>query len=451
MINKGKSLKKIILIAPLPKANSRTPSPLRIPQITLYYLAALTPGDRYEIKTIDEEYTDINLDEPCDMVGISIMTSNSTRGYYLADEFRKRGRKVVLGGIHATVLPDEALQHADAVCVGEAETIWHRMLDDFEHGKLQGKYTGEYPQLDNPAIAPQPALHLAPRNMWDVKGLVTTRGCPYHCSFCCVHKFYGPKIRHVPPKMIAQTMDQYDTKYWMFMDDNILGNPQKAEALFDEIAPLKKTWLSQGSIAHLRNATLVKKMAQSGCGGIFFGVENVTQTGRGHFAKNKKHMPYLEDTIKRFQDLGMIFHASLIFGLDNDTIDTFKETLEFLMRNKIVSVTFNLLTPYPGTQLYEEFNREGRIITDDWTKYDHSSVVFRPAHFTPAELMEHYLTIRKEFYSYGSIAKRIWTSPHPIFSLLMNIAYRSGIKNQLRDFHSGLSQIKFTHPEAPNL
>ena len=400
-----------------------------VPQLGLHILEGLTPPE-HEVKILEEEVSEINIEEPCDLVGISCMTANAPRAYRLADEFRQRGRKVVLGGVHPSILPDEAMRHADAVVVGEAEGVWNEVLADAASGALRRRY--HRPDSDLERYIPVRKGSFARKSLFRILPVMTTRGCPFDCDFCCVSDLFGKRIRHLPVVNVVRFIQETGAKRYLFLDDNIIGDPRYARELFAGIKPLGIKWVGQASVSFSRDRELMKLAADSGCRGLFFGVESVSVAQLQRMRKSFKDMALLEDAIQRIRDAGIFFHASLIFGFDEDTKAIFPETLEFLTRNKITTATFNVLTPYPGTRLYEQFRREGRLLTGDWRYYDHATVVFRPRNMSPYELQEGKTWVKREFSRLSSILRRLPANmSHPFIHIAMNLAIR---KNAIEDY-----------------
>jgi radical SAM superfamily enzyme YgiQ (UPF0313 family) len=432
---------KLLLVSPCRDENIRFAHSLRIPQIALNIIASLTP-QYYEIKIIEEEIEDVNLDEECDIVGISTMTSNAPRAYRMAGEFKKRGRTVVMGGVHPTVLPEEAIRYSDAVVIGEAEDTWSTLLDDFEQGKLQKFYKSSQPDVTN---YPLPNRGLTPKSkaLFDVKPIVTTRGCPYDCDFCVVPKFFGRKLRSLPVEKVVCDIEASNGKIFLFLDDNIIGRPKYAKELFKALEPLKIKWVGQASMSFVKDTELMRLAARSGCAVLFFGLESVSTAALKRMGKSFKQLEDNEEAIKKIKGFGIVFHASMVFGFDEEEKSIFEETLEFLVRNKISTVSFNVLTPYPGTRIYDRFKKEGRLLTEDWKYYDHNTVVFKPKNMTPQELMEGHLWVRRKFYSLGSIAKRFsGTLSHPLLYTAMNFGYRKSIKEDLENLDNEISRLQ---------
>lgn len=413
---------KILLLSPGTDVSRKTRTGLMIPQLALHILAGLTPPE-HEVKIVEEEIEDIDLEEPCDLVGISCMTSNAPRAYYLAGEFKRRGKTVVLGGVHPTLLPEEALAAADAVVQGEAEGVWEQLLADFAQGRLQPRYHGPSPSLER--YIPLHNRQATRKRLFNVLPVMSTRGCPYSCEFCCVSDLFGKKIRHVPVANVVRDIEESGGKIFIFLDDNIIGNPAYAKALFAAIKPLKIKWVGQASISFVRDTHLMELAVQSGCAALFFGVESVLASQMQRMRKAVKTIPDLEAAIKKVRDMGIHFHASFVFGFDDDTPAVFPETLEFLQKTKIATASINVLTPYPGTRLYEQFKAEGRLLSTDWKYYDHNTVVFRPKHMSPYELQTGVNWVKREFTRLRAIFGRLpanWS--HPWLFLAMNLAAR---------------------------
>ncbi len=375
-----------------------------IPQLALYILEGLTP-EEHEVRLIEEETEFIDLEQECDLVGISCMTANAPRAYELCKEFKKRNKTVILGGVHPTILPEEALQYADCVVVGEAEGVWESLLKDFQNNNLQRKYHDPIPDLSK--YYPKDFSKILKRKLFNLIPIMTSRGCPYHCDFCCVTDLFGKKMRHVPVENVVRDIKESGTKNFMFLDDNIIGHPAYAKELFKAIKPLKIKWVGQASVSLLVNDDeLMQLAADSGCKALFFGIESVSTEQLKSMRKAIKEIEHLESALKKIKKMGILIHASMVFGFDNDTKEIFHDTVRFLIKNKVSTVSFNILTPYPGTKTYEDLKREDRLITNDWKYYDHNTVVFKPRNMTPYELQIGKINARKKFYRLSSVLKR---------------------------------------------
>ena len=412
---------KILLVSPVRDPHKFTNKGILIPQLALFILQGLTPK-KHEVKLVEEEYMELDLEEECDVVAISCLTSNAYRGYRIADSFREKGKIVVMGGIHPSLLPDEALEHADTVVIGEAEGVWEKILDDIESGNLQERYHEPNPDLDR--YIPKDFSTLSKKRMYNLVPLQTSRGCPYNCDFCCVTDIFGKKITLIPVKHIVRDIKESGARNFIFLDDNIIGNQKYARELFTALIPLKIRWVGQSSISFARNIEIMELAKKSGCRGLFIGLESVLETNTNKYKKLKS----LEDTqqsIKKILKMGILIQASVIFGFDEDTHETFGETIKFLVKNRISLASINALTPYPGTRVFEQLKEAGRLLHEKWEYYDHHTVVFKPKNMTPLELQIGKIKAKSDFSKILSIAVRILGNLRmPAFYLAVNLGYR---------------------------
>jgi len=418
---------KILLISPAVDAEKRTNKWLMMPQLALYILEGLTPPV-HEVTVIEEETGNVDPDEDCDLVGISCMTANAPRAYELCAEFRKRGKTVVLGGVHPSILPDEAIQHANSVVVGEAEGVWETLLYDFQHHNLQKKYYNPNPDLQN--YVPKDFSTVINKSRFHIIPIMTTRGCPYDCDFCCVTNLFGEKIRHIPIENVVRDIKESGAKNFLFLDDNIIGHKKYAKELFKAIKPLKIKWGGQASVSLLvEDDELLQLAAESGCKSLFVGIESVSLEQLKSMRKGIREIAHLEKSLKKIKKMGILIHASMVFGFDNDNPKTFEETVTFLKKNKVSTASFNVLTPYPGTRVYDNLKEENRLTTTDWKFYDHNTVVFQPKNMTPYELQMGKIHARKKFYSFTSLINRMTGNLYnPLTYLLMNYGHVKQVK-----------------------
>ncbi len=402
-----------------------------MPQLALYILEGLTP-EEHDVHIIEEETSPVDLDQECDLVGISCMTANAPRAYELCREFKTRGKTVLLGGVHPTILPEEALEHADCVVVGEAEGVWDMLLKDFQNNELKEKYHNPKPDLDK--YVRKDFKKILKNRLFNIIPVMTTRGCPYNCDFCCVTNLFGRKIRHMPIENVISDIKDSGAKNIMFLDDNIIGHPKYAKALFKAIKPLNVNWVGQASVSLLvADDELMQLAAESGCKAMFFGIESVSVDQLKTLRKALKEIEHLESALKKIKKMGILIHASMVFGFDNDTKEIFSETVEFLIKNKVSTVSFNVLTPYPGTKIYDELKSEGRLTTTDWKYYDHNTVVFKPKNMTPYELQMGKINARKKFYSLPSVLKRLSGNMYnPKLYLPMNYGHMKQVRIEAR-------------------
>lgn len=400
---------RIRIIAPTlarKKAKRLEGAAFQLPPLALPVLAGLTP-DHHEIKIIDENIDNIDFNSGADLVAITSMTSTAPRAYEIADRFRSRGAKVVMGGIHASALPEEALQHADSVVIGEAEGVWPRLITDFERKALKRIYKNEhFPDLTN---LPPPRYDLLNTKKYTTTAIThVSRGCPNACNFCTVTKFFGRRYRMRPIEDVVSEVRNFKSRFIGFFDDNIAGNPGYAERLFDALRREKVMWASQASIGIVKNRPLLKKAARSGCKGLFVGFESIHEEGIDEVHKPVNKKKDFFEAVKILNDHGIVVMGSFILGLDTDPPDIFERTLEFTMKSNIDLVQFCILTPFPGTPLFARLQKENRILHYDWAKYDIGNPVFRPRNIDPDLLKEKVDWMWREFYSGKKILTRIF-------------------------------------------
>lgn len=396
---------KILLVAPCQLADQR-PNSMDIPQLTLSLIAALTPPE-HEIEIVEEVYGEcVNFDGDYDVIGISIMTQTAIRGYQVANEFRKRGKTVVFGGIHATSMPEEAIHYGNAVVIGEAEGLWDIVLEDIRHNRLKSFYKlDKLPDLQS-HIKPRRDLIKCSSGRFSIAPIETTRGCPYNCDFCSVSRFFGTRQRHKPIPDVMGDIESCEQKNLFFLDDNITGDKRYAKDLFREMIPLKKIWVGQASIQISKDPELMQLAYKSGCRALLIGFESMSDSGINQYRKTLKTIDENVLAVKKLQDNGIMTMASLIFGLDSDTKEVFDVAHDFLTRSKAAFFQACVMTPYPGTPVFTKLKEEGRILTDDWTRYDASKVIIRPENLSPDELLEGYNKMKYHFYSNKSILQR---------------------------------------------
>jgi radical SAM superfamily enzyme YgiQ (UPF0313 family) len=429
-------VKRLLLVSPLaPRSLLGASFNYRLPCLGLLRVAALTPGD-WEVVILDERVRPIDVDQAADLVGITAMTCTVNRAYTIADEFRSRGVPVVMGGIHATAVPNEALRHCDSVVVGEAEELWPVVLRDAQSRRLRPLY--RHP-------AGPPALDRLPPVNWDlyrplsylpVHFVETTRGCPLDCEFCAVTTFFGGRYRSRPLDDVLTELaslkpfDGYILKNVVFfVDDNIISNRAYARALLERIAHWDIRWLAHASVNLARDEGLLKLCQRSGCMGVLIGFETLSaHTMRSIGRKSRLSMDYL-DAIRRIHDHGIGIDGSFVFGFDNDDESVFDRTLEFVLRAKVEAPYFSVLTPYPGTRLHARLASERRILSEDWSLYDTSHVVIQPRQLTADQLQQGYFRVFREAYSKEGMNVRLKdTSSSRHFFVPMNFGFRDSIE-----------------------
>jgi radical SAM superfamily enzyme YgiQ (UPF0313 family) len=395
-------------------------------------LAAHTPDD-VELTFRDDGLEPIDLDRESDapdLVGISVSSKTAARSYAIADAYRKRGTRVVLGGIHVTALPNEALAHADAVVSGEAEGIWETVIADAKSGKI-GRSTsllsrGVYKHTEWPSLEglPRPRRHLARSVKYVPFDVVqTTRGCPFPCEFCSVSTYNGTTFRFRPVREVIAELEEVGPRV-LFGDDNVMIHTRYSRELFEAMVPLKKHWVAQASLAALHRVENIEVMARAGCRALFIGFESV-DPGAVRLAGKKQNKPAkYREIVKMLSDHGIAVWGSFVFGLDDDTRDSFARTVDFCVEAKVTMALFALLTPYPGTRLYKRLKEEGRLLRDDWwLSHDHDTGApfFEPKNLSRDELRAGWVDAWRSMYSYRSILKRYdFATDH---SWIQNVAY----------------------------
>ncbi len=382
---------------------------LNFQQITMPYLAAFVPA-HWEVIHIDEAVTPVDVALPVDLVGITFHTPSAAHVYDLAAQFRRRGIPVVLGGPHVTLVPDEAQPHADAIFVGEAETTWPQFLRDFEQGQYAQRYQPDRP----PALTDVPMARkdLFHRRDYTAGRLFATRGCFYNCDFCALVVMYQRQVRKRPVAAVAAEYASFPGKVIIFWDDNLANDRDYAKSLFRAIVPYNKWWSSQASLQAGEDDEFLEWAARSGCKQLFIGLESVSQASMNEVHKGFNRVEKYARVIERIHAHGIAVQTGIVFGFDHDTETVFGETLDFLEATGVQNATFNILTPYPGTRLYQRLEAEGRILTRDWSQYNgRAAVVFQPRQMSPETLLEGYRYANQRFYSPPSIARRLARSP----------------------------------------
>lgn len=378
--------------------------------ITLPYLAALTPPD-WEVRIVDECFEPVNFDEPCDLVGISFMSHHAPRAYQIADEFRQRGAPVVMGGFHASAIPQEALAHCDAVVVGEAELVWSELLEDRKRGTLQPVYQGA--TLHDMKGLPVPRYDLLDLKRYQMPAVEhfipvqTSRGCPYNCRFCEVTRLYGRTYRFRPVPEVIQEIEALGGRSIYFVDDNIAANRRRARELFEALKPLKVNWTGLINMATGKDPELLDLMVESGCKHVNIGMESINRASLLEMSKPINRVEDYQLILRNLRERGIFFSLNLVFGLDSDTLETFEETVQFLRQEKVPMAFIFIVTPRVGTALREDMEKEGRLLHNDWTRYAGWSCVYRPVKMSPEELEAAFWRAYRQFYSPLSILQRL--------------------------------------------
>ncbi len=395
----------------------------QLPSFSLQMVAAATPPN-WEVVMADEVHDHIPFDGDFTLVGITAMTHQAVRAYKIADAFRAKGIPVVLGGIHPTVLPGEARLHADAVVIGEAEPVWEGLLDDLLAGRLRDSYRAPIPTGNRLTVPRARREILAGRRYLTTKTLQAGRGCPYDCPFCTVTNYFGNTFRYRDPEEVLAELRSFNRGLMVFLDDNLLGDPERAKPILAGMKGLGLRWGGQANLRFAEDPELIRLVAESGCAGIFVGIESVTGSHANHPKTGSRYTQ--ADLIKRIRDAGIVVEASIIFGFDDHDEGIFEKTVRYLEECKPSLPTFHLLTPYPGTALFRRFDEEGRLLHKDWKRYNHSEVVYRPRLMSAERLYRGWIEARKEAYTWPAVLSRVLANPHGRLTTLAYNVLRKG-------------------------
>jgi radical SAM superfamily enzyme YgiQ (UPF0313 family) len=369
------------------------------------YVAACLPS-HVQVRIIDEDLEPVDFETDADLIGISFMTYNAPRAYQIADRFRlEKGKPVIFGGYHPTFLPEEAIEHADAVCIGDAEPNVPQMFQDFENGRLDRFYDDK---LDSLAGLPVPDRGLIRRqNYAPIDAIQATRGCHYRCSFCSVAAFHQNRFRIRPVDEVIAELKTLGRNV-LYMDDNLIGDREYAKQLFTEMIPLRKRWFSQCGIGIAYDQELLRLANLSGCRGLFIGFESLSEQGlRGYKKQSNLGKDYLQ-AVQRLHAARIAVFAGFVLGGDEDTPEVFANTLDFLLQANVEALQATRLTPFPGTPLFEDLGRQGRIFDRDWSHYDFNHVVFNPLNMSCEALDRGVAWLMSQFYARKNMARRLW-------------------------------------------
>ena len=394
------------------------------PPLSLLTLAGLTPEDRYRMIVRDEHVESIEVEDDVDLVAMTVYVSSAHRAYEAADQYRRRGAKVILGGIHPTTLPEEAAQHADAVCIGPAEPVWPDILRDFERGRLKQFYRAACP--GSAALVPNARRDLMnPKAYLVAQTMVTSRGCPHACDFCYKTSFWGKGYYESRAlDRIESELASFPNKFVFFLDDNFLGDRGRARAIFRMLRDSGMVWQASASLDVTRDDAFLDEAYESGCRSLFVGFESLSPRNMKQANKRVNAATDYAEAIRRFHDGGIMLNASFVYGFDWDSPDVFDRTLDFAIANKIETATFHVLTPFPGTRSFEQMASAGRLLHRDWRLYDTRHAVFRPRTMTPDQLEAGYWRSYEEFYTYGSILRRSVGLPGVVKRIAYNVGWK---------------------------
>jgi radical SAM superfamily enzyme YgiQ (UPF0313 family) len=405
---------KLIIIQPATVFKDGTPykTPRRwIMGLALPYVAALTPS-WVDVELLDDRISEINYQGGYDMVALSVSIASSSRAYDIAGEFRKRGVPVVMGGFHPTLLPEECLNHCDAVVEGEAEYVWPQLLEDFRDGKMKRRYKADrFHDLKN---LPLPRWDLLDMKKYFVPflPLQTTRGCPFKCSFCEVPVFYGGTYRHRPVGEVIEDIKRIPTRKIQVVDDNITGNREYARELFKAMIPLKVKWSCLWTINTSRDEELLDLAVKAGVYHVNIGIESISQKSLGSINKKQNTVREYTEMLRSLEKRNIFYSLNFLFGLDEDTPEIFADTMDFLKQVRAPMAFFNTVTPRTGTAMRRKLEEEGRVINPMADRYLGMECLFTPKNMTPKQVEDGVWNCFEEFYSVPGIFKRFLVPPN---------------------------------------
>ncbi len=401
--------------------------------LTLPYLAALVP-DGFEIRITDEQVQDLELDAPCDCAFLSVHILNSLRAYEIADAYREKGVPVVMGGPHCTFYGDEAGEHADAVAVGEGETLVPRILEDLAKGRLRPRYeASDLHDLKGLPFPRHDLLDPAIVSRFRTVAVQTTRGCPYRCAFCSERYYLGERYRMRPVEEVIEEIRKSGAGQIFFADSTFVGNRSRTMELMERLVPLKIRWSTLWNAHRVLDLEMMKLAKRSGLLHINMGVESIKpETLRG-MRKGTTPADRLEEVVGILRRLDISFSFNLIFGWDTDRLEDFQTTLNFLIENKVHVAFFNVFTPHRGTEIYESFLADGRLRDEkNMGRWPGVIAEIHPEHFTAEQLEEGIRAMYREFYSWRSILERLPVpkSRASVASWFMNLSQRKMIRGK---------------------
>lgn len=414
-------------------------SRLHLPGLTLPMLAAVTPP-HVELRLLSETVEDIPFDEPWDMVGITGMGSGIVRAWQIGDEFRRRGVTVVQGGIAATLAkPEWNLEHADVLVLGEAEETWPKVIADFEAGRLQPIY--RMPRRPPIEELPLPRYDLMDaRKLGRWRPVQATRGCPFTCSYCSITAFFEQGYRKRPVDQVIRDVraaKKHGTRYITFIDDNIGVDFNYAAELWEALIPEKIIWMSQCSLHIADRPDMLKLASRSGCRMLSFGIESTNAESLKSVDKEWNRPERYAEAVKTIRKHGIDVSTEMIIGLDHDDERVFDETFDFIMQNRISLPRVHIMTPVPGTPLYDEMESTGRLLSRDFDRFSGGQVVYKPRLLDPDELQRGYWRLYERLFTRRAILKRLRSNVARLnpfmraFVLGANVHYRNHIQNRI--------------------
>jgi radical SAM superfamily enzyme YgiQ (UPF0313 family) len=408
--------------------------------------------ERDDVTIQDEHVETLNLDDEPELVVIQVYITSARRAYQLADHYRRKGAYVALGGLHVTSLPDEAAQHADSVFLGPGEDIWPQFLRDWRASHPQKIYRSQSRTLIG---LPPIRRDLIKRHLYLVpNSIVVSRGCPHVCDFCYKEAFFtgGKSFYTQTVDAALAEIERLPGRHLYFLDDHLFGNAKFAEALFDGMRGMGRLWQAAGTVKSVLQPNLLEKAAACGLRSLFVGFETLNES---NLQAQRKYQNLKRDytaAIRRLRDNGVMVNGSFVFGMDDDDESVFERTVSWAVKQGIETATFHILTPYPGTALYERMVSQGRMLHSNWDLYDTRHVVYRPAKLKADVLEAGYWRAYHDFYRWGSIVRGALTKDNPV-DALRHFAYAAGWKKfePLWDWVIRLKHVTTMRPTLENI
>ncbi len=412
---------------------------LHLPGLTLPMLAAVTP-DTVELRILSEQVEEIPFEEHWDLVGLTGMGSGMVRAWQIADRFRSKGVPVVIGGIAASLMEEEVvMEHADSLVTGEAEDTWPRVIEDFLKGELKPRYRMEkMPDIKTLPLPRYDLMNKKKLGFW--RPVQATRGCPFTCNFCSITNFFGQSYRKRPVDQVVRDVraaKATGTRYIAFIDDNIGVDWNYCKELWEALIPENIIWISQCSLHIAKRPDMLALARESGCRLLSFGIESLNPNSLDLMDKSWNGPDEYDQAIKTIREHGIEVSTEMIIGLDSDDKGVFQDVHDFIMDNRISVPRIHIITPIPGTPMFNEMESEGRIISRDYNKYSGGQVVFSPKQMTAEELQDGYWKLYQDLFTLKNIHKRAnhnLANVEPlmrVFLMGVNFHYRKHIKRKI--------------------
>ncbi|MBF0546295.1 MAG: B12-binding domain-containing radical SAM protein [Candidatus Riflebacteria bacterium] len=411
----------------------------RMEPLTFAVLAGMLPED-VDCVLYDDRFERIPFSKPVDLVAINVEIYTARRAYEISREYRKRGIKVVLGGYHVSMIPEEAAENADAIMIGDSEAIWPQVVSDSASGKLKKIYNGFFPPILKGLKTKWEIFD--GKSYLPIRLIQFSRGCINHCKFCATGTLY--KRTHVcrPPEEVVNELAEQKCQFVFFVDDNIIADPDTAKDLFRRLIPLKKKWIGQASLNFTNDPELMDLMKKSGCAGLVIGFETVVPENLALMEKNcNLQLESYESAIEKTRKMGLMLWGAFLIGYDHDDINSIRKTVQWAIDHKFCFSAFNILSPYPSTIIYEEMKNQNRLLYDKWwldDRYHFGDAVFKPAHMTSEELTDACFWARRRFNNPLTILKRALdfeTNAKDLWSILTFFAYNPLFRRELFKKH----------------